>query len=336
MIRPFLCVLCAILISAAVPLDRSIAQPKLGQTGFQFLSVGVDARASALADAYSTVEGTSASLFYNPAGLARINGTIDLSVNQHKWIADIQYISGSAAFSIAGGRYGVIGVSYLSVDYGEFLGTRLADNEQGFIDLGSFQPTAVMFGIGYGRSLSENFSIGGQIKYVRQSLGVSMVVTSVDPLETEEKDYAEGVFAFDFGTRYATGYKSLVFGMSVRNFSQEIKYEREGFQLPLTFKFGISMNAFDWFENVPNTHRLLVSIDAVHPRSGPEFISVGGEYVFMNTLAVRGGFNTNDINDAKGFTTGFGIYGFGAGIDYAYSTFDIFADVHRLSLRLTL
>ena len=49
------------------------AEEKRAQTGFQFLSVGQDARAVAMGNAYTTMEGISNALFYNPAGIARIN-----------------------------------------------------------------------------------------------------------------------------------------------------------------------------------------------------------------------------------------------------------------------
>ncbi len=317
------------------------SQEKLAQTGFQFLSVGVDARATAMGEAFTTLERTSAALFYNPAGIARLNSTVDVRVNQHTWIADIQYISGTAAMKFFDGRYGVIGLSYLVLDYGEFLGTRVADNEQGFIDTGTFKPTATAVGLGYGIELSESFSVGGHVKYVYQSLGGSVVpiefIPGVDPddLETAEQDYSMGVLAFDFGTRYVTGFRSLVFGMSIRNFSQEVTYEREGFQLPLTFRFGVSMDVLDLFPAMPESHKLYLSVDASHPRSGSEYVSFGGEYIFMDMVAIRGGYTTNPVNDASGAAFGFGISQFGVGLDYSYAPYAVFNDIHRLSVHLT-
>ena len=58
---------------------QSYAQRKLAQTGFQFLSVGIDARATALGEAFTTVGGTSVAMFYNPAGIASLSSFIDLS-----------------------------------------------------------------------------------------------------------------------------------------------------------------------------------------------------------------------------------------------------------------
>lgn len=310
---------------------------KLAQTGFQFLSVGTDARATAMGEAFTTVEGTSNALFYNPAGLARMKPFIDLSINQMDWIADIHYYSGSMALNLSQGKYGVLGLSFMTIDYGEFLWTRVADNDQGFVDYPGWSdnPNAFMLGVGYGKELSNKFSVGGQIKFVHQYLGKSNVpiYTESDTL-VEERNYSLGVLAFDFGTLYKTGFKSLAFGMSVRNFSQEVKYEKEGFQLPLTFKIGISINAIDFIPSLAENHSLILSLDAVHPRSHPEFLNLGGEYVFMNRLALRAGYITN--NDEYNFSSGFGIKMFGFEIDYSHTPFEVFDNVKRISVKFTM
>ena len=59
------------------------AEEKLAQSGFQFLSVGQDARAVAMGNAYTTKEGISNALFYNPAGIARTNSMLDISANMY-------------------------------------------------------------------------------------------------------------------------------------------------------------------------------------------------------------------------------------------------------------
>ncbi len=325
------------IIMAGLLTHNAFAQKKLAQTGFQFLSVGLDARATAMAEAFTTVEGTSAALFYNPAGLARIPTFLDLSFNKMKWIADINYVSGSMAINFANNKYGVFGISFLTVDYGEFLWTRVASNDQGFEDIGEnwAMPSAYMIGLGYGKELSDRFAVGGQVKYVYQKLGSSYIpiYTQTDTL-IQEKEYDLSVFSFDFGTQYKTGFKSLIFGMTVRNFSREIKYEKEGFQLPLTFKIGISMNALDFFPEISELHKLYVSIDAVHPRSYPEYVNVGAEYTFMNQVALRAGYVTN--KDEYDFTAGFGVRSFGFAIDYSYTPFKVFDTVNRFTIRFSL
>ena len=304
------------------------AKEKLAQSGFQFLSVGQDARAVAMGNAFTTMEGASNALFYNPAGIARINSMVDISANMFTFIADIKHLSFAGTFNPFEGQYGVFGFSLQSVDYGDLEQTMVWQNPDGYIDLNNeFNPTALSVGLGYGRQLSEKFVIGGQIKYVTQYLGESMI-----PGEGMVKNIA-GALAFDFGTIYRTGFESLTFGMSVRNFSEEIKFEEEGFQLPLTFKIGISANLMDFAMPGEKEHDLMLLVDAVHPRSKNEYLNVGMEYEFMNSFAVRLGYITGQ--DETDVSYGLGLKQFGFGVDYAYSPFGVFDDLHRFTIHFS-
>ena len=314
-------------------------QQKLAQTGMKFLNVSLDARSTAFGDAVTSLENNSISMFYNPAAMARLENIADISLGSTQFIADINYYSGAAAFAPFNGDFGIIGFSFVSVDYGDFLGTVRANNEQGYVDVGTFSPTAMAFGIGYAKALSEKFSVGGNVKYVRQSLGTSVVNDlQIDPFQgyisgtTEDNELS--VLAFDFGVLYKTGYKSLNIGMSVRNFAREVKYKSEGFQLPLIFQLGASFNFADIMDIDRNEHSLVVSVDANHPRDFPEQIMVGVEYTFLNLLSLRGGFSAP--NDERNFSAGVGlkkdIGGLDLAFDYAYTPFGIFNDVHRISL----
>ena len=148
------------------------------------------------------------------------------------------------------------------------------------------------------------------------------------------KDYSLNVIAFDFGTIYKTGLKSLAFGMSINNFSREIAYERESFQLPLTFRFGISMNIMDFIPSMSEYNSLVLSIDAVHPRSYTEFLNIGGEYIFMKTFALRAGYVTKQ--DDYGLTLGLGITKFGFAFDYSYTSHKVFNNIQRFSFSFSL
>jgi hypothetical protein len=303
------------------------AQVKYAQTGYQYLSVGQDARAVGMGEAYTCMEGVSSGLFYNPASLAGFDGIVDVSGNYFTWIADIKYMSFTLGIDPWDGQYGAIGISVQNVDYGDFYGTIVWPNEQGYLDTEIFNPTAISIGLAYAKALSERFTVGGQIKWVSQQLGKSTI-----PGEGTKRNVTD-VIAFDFGTIYNTGFESLSFGMSVRNFSKEIKYEQEGFQLPLTFKIGLSINAFDFTDLNPEKHSLLVMVDAVHPRAFREYLNLGTEYFFLQTFALRAGYITGQ--DDYGLTAGFGLRQFGFEIDYAYAAFEIFDDVHRFTIRFT-
>ena len=335
-----------IVIVTGVLAPAAFGQAKLAQTGFNFLSVGTDARATGMGEAFTTIEGSSTSLFYNPAGLAGIKTFVDLSMSQMKWIADIKYIAGAVAFAPWDGRYGVIGVSFMTINYGTFNFTQVAANDQGYVDVpGMPAPNAYVIGLGYGRALSDQFSVGGQVKYAYQSLGQSVVpvyklvadgTTGKTRIDTtnEVRDYSIGTLAFDFGTMYKTGLKSLAFGVAITNFSQEVKYEREGFQLPLSFKIGLSMNMLDLVPGIGEDHSFYASIDAIHPRSYDEFLNIGGEYAFAKTIFLRVGYITNHPD--YDLTAGIGVQKAGISIDYSYMPHKIFNNVQRISVKFAM
>ena len=310
------------------------AQQKLAQTGMKFLNVGMGARATALGEAFTAVDGNAASLFYNPAGIARQKEMVSIELGEVQWIADIKHDYASIAWSPWEGEYGVLGIMVQSVNYGDLNGTVRSSDDQGYIDLGTFSPSGTMIGIGYARGLSELFAVGADVKWVRQNLGQGVIGADVSGALTSQSNIT-GLFAFDFGITYKTGFKSLEFGMVVRNFSKEARFIDEGFQLPLTFQFGLSMNMLDLASIDKSQHQLLLTIDAEHPRDYPERMKVGGEYRFMDFLSLRAGFIS--LADQQKFSYGVGLNKFlgdlGLGVDYAYTPFGVFGNVHRFSFQ---
>ncbi len=304
---------------------------KWAQTGLQFLSVIADAKAGAMGGAMTSLEFQSSALFFNPAGMANLNGFFDVTVSQNQWIADINHNSVSLSLRPADGRLGVFGLSLQTVDYGEVLGTVVANTQKGFEDTGDLSTSALAVGVGYAKALSDRFAVGGQVKWVRQTLGESIVPAANNTTATTKNEVS--TLAFDFGTIFKTGVKSLAFGMSVRNFSQEIEYEQEGFQLPLLFTLGISMNVMDLISPRGSKQSAVVSIDATHPRDHPEQIIFAVDYKPLDIFSIRGGYVTN--NEEDGPTFGFGVSKFGLQLDYAYTPFGVFDSVQRVTARFS-
>lgn len=314
---------------------------KLAQTGFQFLSVTTDARPAAMGEAFTAISAQSSSIFYNPANVARMDGRFDVALSGNKWIADIQHFTGALAFKPKQGVWGTFAVSMHFVDYGEFIGTVVDPNsDKGYLDTGTFTPSSYAVGIGYSKMLSDQFAFGIHAKYTSQSLGNSILPDPNNDGGTIVRDNNQGIMAFDFGTVYLTGFKSLAFAMSVRNFASEVQYETEGFQLPLIFNIGFAMDIMDLTGVDKNVHSLMLSLDATHPRSAPEQIKIGGEYTFLRVLALRFGYAHNF--DERGITAGIGLQkDFGRkdgriSLDYAYTPFGLFDEVQRFSFRLSL
>jgi hypothetical protein len=318
----------------------SFGQTKLAQTGFNFLSISSDARASAMGEAVNSLSGLSGAMSHNPGSMAEMPTLLDASFSINKWIADINYLSFSLILSPASGDYGNIGFSVQAVDYGDIEGTMVNRNDpNGYVETGLIKPTALAIGFGYSKMLNDQFGVGGRVKYAVQKLGESTFMSSGGDVSTKQNK-AEAI-AFDFGTVYKTGIKSLAFGMSVTNFSKEVKYEEEGFQLPLLFTIGISADLFDFFEMPGPSQSLLLSIDATHPRSHPEQLLVGLEYQFMKLISLRGGYIGGNSEDE--FTFGVGITSTSLdvspvnfSIDYSYTPFGVFNNVQRFTARISL
>jgi hypothetical protein len=318
---------------------------KLAQSGMEFLIVKADAKAMGMGGAVTSLDMGSSSLFFNPAGMANMKTFGDVTFSMNEWIADIRHVGFTAAIRPMNGNYGTIGISVQHVDYGEVQWTMVDNNaDKGYMDMGIFSPSAISVGLGYAKDLTDRFSVGGQIHWVRQQLGeneiphavasktVSGKDTTITVLETEGNEVSP--LSFDFGTLFKTGYKSLAFGMSIRNFSKEVKYSQEGFQLPLTFTMGISMDVLDFVNTEAKDHSLVVSIDAVHYRSRPEQFMVGLNYTFMNVLSLRGGYVSNEDEDS--FSMGLGVLYSGLEIDYAYTPYTVFDSVQRLTARISM
>lgn len=316
-----------------LPQSASAQQDKRAQTGFKFLSTSLDPRSAALGDATTSLEGGAEMLFANPAGMANQDGKISAAFGQMDWIADIKYNMAGASFKM--GNIGVFGVSVMNVDYGEFQETIRSDSDpKGYLDIGTYRPTAMAIGVGYARALTDRFAVGGNVKYVTQNLGSAITKFDSAINDYARTEYKQSTPAFDFGVQYKTGFKSLVFAFNARNFAKEISYEDQTFQLPLTMKMGLSMNVLDLVG--AKNQSFLVSVDAEHPRDFAEQIKVGGEYSFRNMFFLRAGYTYP--TDVQGVSFGAGVKqklgGLRIGADYAYTQFEVFKAVHRVGFKI--
>jgi hypothetical protein len=97
---------------------------------------------------------------------------------------------------------------------------------------------------------------------------------------------------------------------------------------------GISMNLADLMPSMAEDNAFFLSLDAVHPRSYGEYLNIGGEYIFMRTIALRVGYITNHPD--YGLTTGLGFRQFGIAVDYSYVPQKVFSDIHRFSVRFSM
>jgi long-subunit fatty acid transport protein len=315
-----------IMLAALIPLQAA-GLKKVAQSGMQWLSIPIGARAAAMGGAYTAVANDASSIFWNPAGVALTKGG-NFFLSQTKWIADINVNAGAVSYDA--GSYGFFSVSFAAVDWGVFHGTRRADTDAGFEETGDFSPEDWAAGVGYARRVTDRFAIGGHLRYLHENLGSNLEGTMGAGTEYTAK---MNLLAFDFGTIYYTGLKDLRLAMSLQNFSQEKEYRVDHFPLPLTFKFGLAMDMTSFLAE-ESPHSITLSVDAIHPRDYTERLNFGLEYGFRDMFYLRGGYKTN--YDEENLTAGAGFnYKTGdlaLGLDYGYLQFEHFDAVQMFTV----
>jgi hypothetical protein len=299
-----------------------------------FQLVSISPKASALGEAFVAIGKGSESVFFNPAGMVETNRKFDVTLYTTRWIADINYYAGAITWSL--GLYGSVGFSVLTVDYGTVYGTSLVSaSEQGlypegYKDNGEISNVgAYSVGLSYGKAISNQFMIGGNARVVGQNLGESLLGGG------DLKDNNASKLVFDAGVKYYTGFKSVRFGMAIRNFSSNVKREVIEEQLPLLFTMGVAMDLFDVImPNHSQSSALTFAFDFLHPNNYSERINMGLEYIFLGNFALRGGYQTN--RDITSWSVGLGlnstIRNNDIRFDYSYSALDIFDNVNRFSI----
>ncbi len=297
---------------------------KVGTVGAQFLKIGVGARAAGMAGAFEGVSDDITAIFWNPSGLAKLEN-LSVFLSHTSYLADI----GCEALAVAKNfeDIGVFGFSLFYLGSGDIERTTVQNPDGG---IGSFSTEHWYAGLTYARRLTDKFSFGANVKFVRERLD----------FETST------AWATDLGVQYFTGFKSLRVAMSIRNFGPEIQLSGEYYDLdngvplskpseylpyhfPMTFRLGAAM---ELYEAGPN--RLTAALDVEHPNDNLERIRVGMEAVFMDIIALRGGYSFRHDTENLGLGAGFLWENFA--LDYSYTDFGVLDWVHRFDFIFNL
>ncbi len=321
-----------------VPTSLLAFKKKVAQSGMTYLSISTSARLSAMGDASTAaVEGLDGA-YYNPAVLADLKGFAG-ALNQVNWLVDTRLYSLVGAGSL--GRWGTLALDLVYMDYGKFVGTKPVDtgvDPHGFIFTGDFSVQDFSGGLSYAYRMSDRFAFGFKTKFVHEDLGEAAIRTIIQTDTVDvKKNWALDHWGLDFGTIYNTGFKSLTFAMSLRNFSTDMKYWYEEFQLPMVLRMGLCMNVAELFSPADKNFKVNLSVDALHANDFLERIHYGTEIIFLEQYALRGGYQLN--HDVETFAFGLGVKldlaGVTTQIDYAYTNATYFKDISRFSIQFS-
>jgi hypothetical protein len=305
-----------------LPAESDAAFAKVGTAGAQFLKIGLGTRGAAMGGAFIATADDPSAAWWNPACLVRVPGT-QVQVTHTEWFESIRYEAGAVTREFPG--IGTFALQFGLLNSGDMEETTV---EQPGGTGNTFTCTDMVAGLSFSRMLTDRFSAGITVKYVRE----------------QWDDVSAGGIAVDLGTLYNTGFRTLRIGMTIQHFGGELTpggnytsyYSGEDstdtympYSLPMTFRLGLAMDVLD-----RGSHFLTVAVDAVHPNDNLEQVGVGAEYWFNNLVALRGGYRIN--TDEEGLTAGAGfripVGGKTITLDYAYADWGRLEMVHRASL----
>ena len=341
------------------------SQYRYGTTSANFLEIGISSNAVAMGEAYVSLAEDAISAYWNPAGLANVNG-LEIGISSQNWVAGIKHFSTAGAFNM--GNYGVISAWFTDFDYGSIEVTNV-QNQNGTGEYYSANELAAA--IAYARSLVNWFSFGVSLKMINSNIWHSSARAN----------------AVDIGVIIKTNYFSrtknrndgIRIGMSISNYGTKMKYDgidlinpidilenengnydnvigqfrTESWELPLIFRLGASIKPI-----AKNNQSLIMSVDVLHPNNNSESINSGLQYSYTigggNTFHLRAGVKGLGITQANENQSIFDYelpfstitYGVGfdrkffnnqnVGIDYSYQSVGLLGDVSLITIRFNL
>ena len=292
--------------------DEEGGADKSGSVAFKFLNLHYDARGAALGGLVAQAAGAEA-LYWNPAGLAKAGG-LGFNAGMTQWLVETSYMNAGVVMPMAGG---VLGVGFVSVDYGDFMKAGWQEVSGSYVfkpNIETFTASDNALQVSYGRFLSDKFSIGGSAKMVSESID----------------DASLSGLAFDVGTQFNTGYKNLQLGAVISNFGPTIDPVEENTESslapPMTFSFGAVGQAFG-----DDSMGLVAGINVIKLSDMAQRIAVNGEMTVAGMIKIRGSYTLGDlIQDALSF--GAGINMAGISVNVAMTQMVAFDPVMRFSL----
>ena len=303
------------MVSAAVLIAKGTASAVSGCTGLegaQFLRLGAGARAAAMGEAFSAVTSGPESLYWNPAGLARIPASAwMMSHAEYLGLFRHETLYGAVPSDRLKGTLG-LGLSYMTQDSIEaFDKTGAATGE-------SFRPDSMLFSAGYAREL----------RFKETSLGAGAAVSWLhESLWTE----SASAFAMDIGVQAvhdrARDWRA---GAALRHFGSRQKFINETASLPTELDLGLAYEPGDGRNGWTVSAEAAVPYYAdAHAKLGVERrIALGQEM----TLAARGGFNTRTLSSlgaGSAFSFGFGLYLKRTSWDFSFNNQGDLGSVYR-------
>jgi hypothetical protein len=330
-----------VLMIAAVPLlGQNVT--KAGTTAASFLNIDAGARGVGMGGAFVSVADDISSMYWNPAGLARMKQG-EATFSNTRWIADIAYNYAGVAVPI--GQFGTVGVNAAFLTMDEMLRTTVSDPDGAGGE--TFSAGSYAFGLAYARNLTDRFSIGFNFKYVQERIwhtsASGMAVDIGTLFDTQFQGLKIGMSISNYGTKMQMDGRDLVLQTDIdaatagNNPSINAVLQTDKYDMPLLFRVGVSVDVLKGLYD----SNLIVAVDALHPNDDVEYVNAGLEYTYHRMVSLRAGYKSLFARDSEeGLSFGGGVttkvFGRAAiRLDYAWGDFGILQDIQKFSLGLS-
>lgn len=285
---------------------------RTGTGGASQLNIPVGARSMAMGGANIASAYGIEALYWNPAGVAKLDKSVAVTFSHMTHIADIGVEYGAVAAKIDG--FGVISFNIKSLSIDDILVTTTQDPDG---TGATFTPQMLVAGISYSKLLTDNIAVGVTANYISETLG------QVD---------ATGV-AFNVGVSYdnLADINGLAFAVAIKNLGAEMEYEGAGllqqadvdnfnrppqfyqansapFEIPSQFEIG-----FAYSPSIDDLNTLNLSTSFQNNNFSGDEYKLGAEYVYDELLFFRGGYSFAPDVDSENY-----LYGLTAGVGLKY------------------
>ena len=314
-------------------------------TATPFLLIVPDARAGAMGDMGVATSADAFSLFHNPAKITFSNRQVKTGITYSPWLRNLtdDIFIGSGSYINRYSERAAWGADFKYFSLGQIDLTDSGGNSNGTIN-----PNELVFTGSYALKLSETFSAGVSLKYIRSNLAFNGTAgNSIQPINSFAVDVSGYYQSLEESYENFDGRYRL--GFNISNIGPKVSYTpgQEDF-IPTNLKLG---GGFDFIIDDYNTisttvefTKLLVPtpqpdgseqdlgwVEGMFSSFGDapggfseemkEFTyALGGEYLYNNAFAVRGGYfhESQDKGNRQYFTIGGGFKTNALNIDLSY------------------
>ncbi|MGA3245975.1 MAG: PorV/PorQ family protein [Bacteroidota bacterium] len=318
---------------------------KAGINAAAFLKVGVGARQIGMGSAVTSLNGDVTNVFWNPAGVAMKDDKAQVSFTYNSWIGGLTQNALAAGYKLEG--IGTIGIGVMTFGMTGIVADRdVYPGNAALQALQIDQATAdtydymdLLAQVTYSTYVMDRLALGASVKLIHEKID----------------DMNASAIGFDLGSVYNIGLLDWNIGARINNLGSDIKFYDYPSPIPLTFSMGTSMTPIRVGANA-----ITFAIDAVKPQDGQQYYYTGMEYNYNNMIFLRGGWKLNysylgmagdgidpGTSLRQGVQTSLEKGSLGAGVrvpmsdymlslDYSYTVFTTFSDVHRITLHVSM